>query len=177
MNLAVRCAGDPRALAAPVRAQVFSIDKQQPVTDVRTMEQHLATSITPNRLTALLLVVFSAMALIVATVGLYGLIAYSTAQRTQEMGIRVALGALPGDLRRLVLRQGLLLGISGVALGLAGSYGLSRLIESLLYEVSPTDTWTFGFCAALLLAITLLASYVPAQRAARCDPCLALRHE
>ena len=177
MNLVVRCAGDPRALAAPVRAQVFSIDKQQPVTNVRTMEQHLATSITPNRLTALLLVVFSAMALIVATVGLYGLIAYSTAQRTQEMGIRVALGALPGDLRRLVLRQGLLLGISGVSLGLAGSYGLSRLIESLLYEVSPTDAWTFGFCAVLLLAITLLASYVPARRAARCDPSLALRYE
>ena len=177
MNLVVRSLGDPYALATTVRAQIFSMDKEQPVTEVRSMEQHLENSIAPNRLTTWFLAAFSGMALMVATVGLYALIAYSVAQRTQEMGIRMALGAMPGDLQRLVMRQGFLLAILGVAVGLIGSYFLTRVMQSLLYEVSPTDAWTFAVCAALFVAVALLASYIPALRAGRCDPSEALRYE
>jgi putative ABC transport system permease protein len=177
MNLVVRGQGDPRALAAPLRSEILTIDKEQPATGVRTMEQHLAESITPNRLTTLLLVIFSSMALVVATVGLYGLISYSVAQRTQEMGIRLALGAMPGDIRRLVMRQGFVLAILGIALGLAGAYFLTALMKSLLYEVSPTDIWTYAVCGIMFVIVALVASYVPARRAARCDPSEALRYE
>jgi predicted permease len=177
MNLVVRCQGDPRALSSPLRSEILTIDKDQPATYVRTMEQHLADSITPDRLTTLLLVIFSIMALVVATVGLYGLISYSVAQRTQEMGIRLALGAMPGDIRRLVMRQGFVLAILGIAIGLAGSYFLTSLMKSLLYEVSATDVWTYSVCGMLFVAVALIASYVPARRAAQCDPSEALRYE
>jgi len=177
MNLVVRGQGDPRALAAPLRSEIQAIDKEQPATGVRTMEQHLAESITPNRLTTLLLVIFSIMALVVATVGLYGLISYSVAQRTQELGIRLALGAMPGDIRRLVMRQGFVLAILGIVLGLAGAYFLTALMKSLLYEVSATDVGTYAACGILFVIVALVASYVPARRAARCDPSEALRYE
>lgn len=177
MNLVVRGQGDPRALAAPLRTEILAIDKEQPATGVRTMEQHLAESITPNRLTTLLLVIFSVMALVVATVGLYGLVSYSVAQRTQELGIRLALGAMPGDIRRLVMRQGFVLAILGIVLGLAGAYFLTALMKSLLYEVTATDVWTYSACGALFVIVALVASYVPARRAARCDPSEALRYE
>jgi putative ABC transport system permease protein len=177
MNLVVRCQGDPRALAAPLRSEILTIDKDQPITYVRTMEQHLADSITPDRLTTLLLVIFSVIALIVATVGLYGLISYSVAQRTQEVGIRLVLGAMPRDVRRLVMRQGFVLAILGIAIGLAGSYFLTRSMKSLLFEVSTTDVWTYAACGILFITDALLASYIPARRAARCDPSEALRCE
>jgi putative ABC transport system permease protein len=177
MNLVVRGQGDQRALAAPLRSEIQAIDKEQPATGVRTMEQHLAESITPNRLTTLLLVIFSIMALVVAAVGLYGLISYSVAQRTQELGIRLALGAMPGDIRRLVMRQGFVLAILGIVLGLAGAYFLTALMKSLLYQVSPTDVWTYAACGILFVIVALVASYVPARRAARCDPSEALRYE
>jgi len=177
MHLVVRCQGDPRALSAPLRAEILTIDKDQPATYVRTMEQHLADSIAPDRLTTLLLVIFSTMALVVAAVGLYGLISYSVAQRTQEMGIRLALGARPGDIRRLVMRQGFVLAILGIAIGLAGAYFLTSLMKSLLYEVSATDIWTYATCGILFVVVALIASYVPARRAARCDPSEALRYE
>jgi putative ABC transport system permease protein len=177
MNLIVRCKGDPRAMATPVRSEILTIDKEQPATYVRTMEQHLADSIAPDRLTTILLVVFSIIALMVATVGLYGLISYSVAQRTQEMGIRLALGAMHGDIRRLVMRQGLLLAVLGITIGLAGSYFLTAFLKSLLFEVSATDVWTYAFCAILFVTVALVASYVPARRAARCDPLDALRYE
>jgi putative ABC transport system permease protein len=177
MNLVVRCQGDPRALSSPLRSEILTIDKDQPATYVRTMEQHLADSITPDRLTTLLLVIFSIMALVVATVGLYGLISYSVAQRTQEMGIRLALRAMPGDIRRLVMRQGFVLASLGIAIGLAGSYFLTSLMKSLLYEVSATDVWTYSVCGMLFVAVALIASYVPARRAAQCDPSEALRYE
>ena len=177
MNLVVRCQGDPRALWAPLRAGILSIDKDQPATYVRTMEEHLADSIISDRLTTLLLVVFSIMAVIVATVGLYGLISYSAAQRTQEMGIRLALGAVPGDIRRLVLRQGFVLAMLGIAIGLVGAYFLTSLMKSLLYEVSATDAWTYAASGILFVVVAMIASYVPARRAAQCDPYEALRHE
>jgi predicted permease len=177
MNLVVRSQGDPRSVAPGVRAAILAIDKDQPVTNVRTMEQHLSDTITPDRLTTELLVVFSIMALVVATVGLYGLISYSVAQRTQEMGIRLALGAMPGDIRRLVMRQGFLLAILGIALGLVGSLFLTALLKSLLYEVSAVDIWTYTACGLLFVIVSLIASYVPARRAARCDPSEALHYE
>ncbi len=177
MNLVVRSAGDPRALAAPLRAGILSIDREQPATDVRTMDQHLADSIASNRLTTLLLVIFSSMALVVATVGLYALIAHTVAQRTQEMGIRLALGAMPGDVKKLVMRQGLVLAILGIVIGLAASYFLTSVMKSLLYDVSAKDVWTYVSCAMLFVAIALAASYVPARRASRCDPSEALRYE
>ncbi|MBZ5609111.1 MAG: ABC transporter permease [Acidobacteriia bacterium] len=177
LNLVVRSSADPRALSTPVRSRILAIDQDQPVTNVRTMEQHLSGSIRQTRLTMLLLAVFSTVALLVATVGLYGLIGYSVAQRTQELGIRLALGAGPGQVLRLVLRQGLVLAILGVLLGLAGSLALTRGIQSLLYDVSPTDGWTFAACALAFIAIALAASYIPARRAARIDPIEALRCE
>ena len=177
VNLVVRCEADPRALSRPVRSEILTIDKELPATDVRTMDQHLADSITPDRLTTALLAVFSTMALVVATVGLYGLISYSVAQRTQEMGIRLAVGAMPGDIRRLVMRQGLALAILGIAIGLGGAYFLTTFLRSLLYEVSATDVWTYATCAILFVAVASIASYIPARRAAQCDPCDALRYE
>jgi predicted permease len=177
MNLIVRSAGNPLALSTPLRSAILALDRDQPVTNVRTMEQHLADSITPAWLTTLLLAIFSAIALLVAAVGLYGLIAYSVAQRTQELGIRLALGAGPGKILTLVLREGLALATLGVLFGAAGSLAFSRILGSLLFEVSATDGWTFTACALSFIGIALAASYVPARRAARLDPTDALRSE
>jgi putative ABC transport system permease protein len=177
ISLIVRCALNPLSLASAVRAAILAIDSDQPVTDVRTMEQHIAGSVSQTRLTMVLLVVFSAVALAVAMVGLYGLIAYSVAQRTRELGIRLALGAAPGKVVRLVMRQGLLLAILGVLLGLGGSLALTHLMQSLLYDVSATDVWTFTVCAGCFVLIALAASYVPARRAAQLDPTDAMRSE
>jgi putative ABC transport system permease protein len=177
MNLIVRSAADPLALSTPVRSAIRAIDQDQPVTNIRTMQQYLADSVAPNWLTTLLLAAFSLIALLVAAVGLYGLIGYSVAQRTQELGVRLALGAGPGTVLALVLREGLALAILGVLIGLAGSLALGRILDSLLFEVSATDGWTFTACAALFIVIALAASYVPARRAARLDPTEALRYE
>jgi predicted permease len=177
MHVIVRSVADPHNLALAVRARISTIDKEQPVTNVRTMEQHLANSIAQNRLTMLLLAVFSIVALLVATVGLYGLIAYSVAQRTQELGIRLALGADPRDIVLLVMRQGLLAAAAGVLVGLAGSFLLTRVMKSLLYDVSATDVPTFTLSAVVFLTVALLASYLPARRAARLDPSDTLRYE
>lgn len=177
MNLIVRSTGNPLALSTPVRSAILAIDRDQPVTNVRSMEEYLADSITPARLTTLLLAVLSAFALVVAVVGLYGLIGYSVAQRTQELGVRLALGAEPGKVLALVLREGLVLAILGVLIGSAGSLALHRVLQSLLFETSATDGWTFAACGALFIVIALAASYVPARRAARLDPTEALRCE
>jgi len=176
-HVIVRSAGDPRNLASAVRAGISTIDKEQPVTNVRTMDQHLANSIAQTRLTMLLLGIFSIGALVVAAVGLYGLIAYSVAQRTQELGIRLALGAKPGDILRLVLRQGILAAMLGVLAGLAGSLLLTRAMQSLLYDVSAADARTYILCAVVFLTVAALASYVPARRAARLNPSDTLRYE
>jgi len=176
-HVIVRTSRDPGNLALAVRAGISSIDKEQPVTNVRTMEQHLANSIAQTRLTMLILGIISLGALVVASVGLYGLIAYSVVQRTQELGIRLALGAKPGDIVRLVMRQGLVAALLGVLAGLAGSFFLTRVMQSLLYDVSATDARVFVFCAVAFLTVAALASYVPARRAARLDPSDILRYE
>jgi putative ABC transport system permease protein len=177
MHVIVRSSGAPGSLSLAVRARIAAIDKEQPVTNLRTMQQHLANSIAQTRLTMLLLAIFSIGALVVASVGLYGLISYSVAQRTQELGIRLALGAEASDIVLLVMRQGLVAAAAGVLAGLAGSYLLTRVMKSLLYDVSATDVQTFSLSAIVFLIVAVVASYIPARRAARLDPSETLRYE
>ena len=177
MNLVVRTAGDPRGFVAAVRGRVLAVDKDQPVTAVATMEEVMELAAAQPRFTAWLLSALAAMALVLAVVGIYGAIAYSLAERTGELGIRLALGAGRADILRLVLRQGMVLALSGTAVGLAASLGLTRLLESQLYRVSSTDPITFAGCAAVFTAVAALASYLPARRAMRVDPMAALRWE
>jgi len=176
-HVIVRSVADPLRLAIAVRSRISAIDKEQPVTSVRTMEQHLAGSIAQTRLTTLLLAVFSIVALLVATVGLYGLIAYSVAQRTQELGIRLALGADPRNIVFLVMRQGLVAAAAGVLVGAAGSFLLTRVMQSILFDVSATDVPTFTLSAVVFIAVAVVASYIPSRRAARLDPSDTLRYE
>jgi putative ABC transport system permease protein len=177
VHVIVRTVADPESLALAVRSRISSLDKELPVTKVRTLDQHLAGSIAQTRLTMLLLAVFSIGALLVATVGLYGLIAYSVAQRTQELGIRLALGAEPRNIVSLVMFQGLLAAAVGVVIGGAGSLLLTPVMKSLLYDVSATDVPTFTVSAVVFLIVAVVASYIPARRAARLDPSDTLRYE
>jgi putative ABC transport system permease protein len=175
MHLLVRTAGDPHAFAAPVARRVLAIDKDQPVTQVLSMEEVLANGASQPRFITTLLGGLSAIALVLAIVGIYGVIAYSVSERTQEMGIRMALGAGQADILRLVLRQGITLAAIGIGLGLAASLALSRLMTTMLYHVSTTDPATFAGTAALFAGIAMLASYLPARRATRVDPMAALQ--
>jgi putative ABC transport system permease protein len=175
MNLLVRTAGDPHRLVAAVRKTVLAIDQDQPVTKVMTMEEVLAEGARQPRFVTTLLGGLAAIALLLAVVGIYGAVAYSVSQRTQEMGIRVALGAARRDILRLVLRQGLGPACAGIAIGLAASLALTRLMATMLYRVSTTDAATFAGTAMLFAAVAMLASYLPARRATRVDPMVALR--
>jgi len=141
------------------------------------MEQVVVQSTSRNRFNTLLLGIFAFVAILLASIGLYGLIAYSVAQRTLEFGIRLALGANSGRLRNMIVGQAMKLAAAGVAVGLGAAYGLTRLMASLLYDVKPTDALVFGFVAILLSAIAFIASYLPARRAIRIDPAIALRYE
>ena len=177
MNLVVRSAVDPASLTSAVRAAVAAIDKDQPIFDVHTMQQLVDDSISTRRLTLVLLGIFSALALILAAIGIYGVMAYTVALRTQEIGIRMALGAQQKDVLRLVLGQGARIAFFGVAIGLAVAAALARLLSSLLFSVSASDPLTFAAVAVLLVAVALLACYIPARRALRVDPIIALRYE
>lgn len=176
-TLVVRTSGDPLELTAAVRAAVQAVDKDQPVANVASMQQILSRSVGEPRFRTLLLSVFAALALILAGVGIYGVMSYTVARRTHEIGIRMALGARPGDTIRLVIAQGLTLALIGVGAGLAGAFGLTRLLSSLLFGVSATDPLTFSLIAILLTGVAALACYIPARRAARVDPMIALRCE
>jgi putative ABC transport system permease protein len=176
-NLVVRTFGDPTQLAAPIIAQVRKIDPNQPVYNVRTMERLFDESIAQKRLSTMLLGVFAAIALVLTAVGLCGVIAYSVTQRTQEIGIRMALGAQRGDVLKLVVRQALGLVVAGLAIGLAGALALTRSLEKLLFGVKATDPATFGGVAVLLGVVGFAACYLPARRATRVDPLVALRYE
>ena len=173
--LAIRTAGDPLSLTGAVCAQVAAIDRDQPIASVRTMDELLEEEVGQRRLLAVLLGSFSAVALLLALIGIYGFIAYSVTQRAQEVGIRRALGAQQGDILRLVMGQGLALTLAGIVLGLAGAYALTRVMKALLFHVSLTDPATFVGIALLFLVVALTASYLPARRAARVDPMAALR--
>ncbi len=176
-HLVVRTEGDPLALAATVRKTVWDVDREQPVSDINTMEGVLSDSIARQRFTTLLLGVFAGVALVLAAVGIYGVMSYSMAQRTREIGIRMALGAQKRHVLNLAVGQGLRLVAVGVALGLAVAFALTRLMSSLLYGVSATDPATLVIISLFLVAVALFASYIPARRAAKVDPLIALRYE
>jgi putative ABC transport system permease protein len=177
VNLLVRSNSDPLSLAAPVRNQISALDKDQAVFNVRTMEQMLSQSVAARRFSMILLGVFAGLALILAAVGIYGVISYSVAQRTREVGIRMALGAQAMDVLMLVVRDGLRLVMIGVAIGLAGALMLTRLMTTLLFAVTPTDLFTYATVALGLFVVALLACYIPARRATKVDPLVALRYE
>jgi putative ABC transport system permease protein len=160
-----------------IRNQVLSIDKDQPVSDIMTMEQRLAKSVAASRFVMLLLGSFSVLALGLAAVGIYGVMSYLVTQRTQEIGVRMALGAQKRDVLKLVVRRGMVLAIIGTAIGLVASLALTRLMRSLLFEVTPTDWLTFVITSVVLLTVALLACYIPARRATKVDPLVALRYE
>jgi putative ABC transport system permease protein len=177
LNLLTRTEAEPLSLAAAVRAQVAALNKDQAVFNVRTMEQTVAQTVAPRRFSMLLLTVFAVVALALASLGIYGLMSYAVAQRTREIGVRMALGAEVSDVLRLVLGQGMKLALVGVALGLVASLALTRLMKTLLFGVSATDPVTFAVIALLLTGVALLACWLPARRATKVDPLVALRCE
>ena len=177
MTLMMRTRGDANAVAGAARNVIHTLDPQQPIGEVNTMETLLSSSVARARFSASLLTVFSLVALVMAAVGIYGVMAYSVLQRTHEIGVRMALGAQRFDVLKLVVRRGIVLGIAGVAAGLVASFALTRLISTLLFEVTATDTATFVVVSLGLFLVTLAACYLPARRAMRVDPLKALRYE
>jgi putative ABC transport system permease protein len=175
----IRAAGAPANLAAEVRRAVQEIDKNLPVSAIRPMEELLINSMGRQRLNTFLLSAFAALALFLAVIGVYGVMSYSVTQQTHEIGVRLALGARMRDVLVLVLRQGMRLALLGVVIGLLSALALARLVmvRSLLFEVNPTDPATFAAIAVLLTAVMLLACWIPARRAAKVDPMVALRCE
>ncbi len=177
LTLAIRTHTDSESMLSAVRSEIQSIDKDQPIDEAMTMNQYLSDSISQRRFNTLLLGLFATLALGLALVGIYGVMSYSVTQRTHEIGIRMALGAKTTDVLKLVVGQGLMLALAGIAAGLAASFALTRLLSDLLYEVSATDFLTFASVSVLLAIAALLASYIPARRATRVDPMVALRYE
>jgi predicted permease len=173
----IRTQVPPMSLAQQVRQAIWSVDKDQPISKIITMEESAAESVTLRTVSMVLLAAFAVLAVFLAVIGLYGVMAYLVTQRTHEIGVRLALGARPLDILRLVLRQGLRLAGVGIALGIAAGLGLTRVLESLLFGVRPQDPTTFVAVAALLAVVALVASYVPARRAMKVDPMVALRYE
>ena len=177
MSLVIRTSSDPANLTAAARNEIRSLDKGIPVFNVKTMNDVLGTSIASQRMSMLLLSAFAFMALLLAMIGIYGVTAYYVTQRTQEIGIRMALGAQMSDVMKLVFRNGMALALIGIAVGLAGAFALTRLMASLLFAVKPTDLMTFAIVSLCLLLTALIACYLPARRAAKVDPLVALRYE
>jgi putative ABC transport system permease protein len=177
MQLAVRTASDPASLASAVRAQVMAIDSGQPIYNVSTLEQALSDSLAPRRFNVLLLGIFAGIALALATVGIYGVMAFSVTLRTHEIGIRMALGAERRNVLGLIVKQGLGLTVAGIVIGVGGALALTRFLSSFLYGVRTTDVATFALVSVVLLLVSILASYIPARRATKVDPMVALRCE
>jgi putative ABC transport system permease protein len=176
-TLAVRTTGDPEALMGAVRTQVNQLDRNLALTNGQTIGQTLAQGLWPSRMGAALLGLFGLLALVLASIGIYGVLSYSVSQRTSEIGIRMALGAQSKQVLALVLKQGMLLAVIGAVLGVVVALPVTRLASTLLYGVSPTDPLTYISITLLLMAVALLACYIPARRATRVDPLVALRYE
>jgi putative ABC transport system permease protein len=177
MSVAVRTTGDPNGAASALQSAVWSLDRQLPVTQLKTMEQVIGESTAPRRFNMILVLVFAGAALLLASVGIYGVVAYSVTQRTQEIGVRMAMGAQRGDILRLVMRWGLALTLIGITIGTAGALFVTRLLTNFLFGVKPSDAMTFIGAAMVLGIVALLACYIPARRATKLDPMAALRAE
>jgi putative ABC transport system permease protein len=177
MTILLRTRNDPATLVSALRNAVQTIDPTQPVTNIRTLDQIISDSIAQSRLNMLLMGLFGGLALILAAVGIYGLLSYAVTERTREIGTRMALGAQVPDVTKLVLKQGMTLALIGEVIGLVGAFALTRVIRGLLFGVAPTDAMTFIAVAAVLTSVALLACYFPARRAAKVDPLVALRHQ
>lgn len=177
MTVAVKASGAGLNIAPSVVKAVHELDANVPVSDIRSMSDVIARSTNERRLTMVLLMIFSVVALVLASVGIYGVISYSVTQRTQEIGIRMALGAQRRDLLRMVVGNALLLASFGIALGAAGAFVLTRLMTKLLFSVEPQDPTTFTAVVVLLVLVAAFASYIPGRRATRVDPVVALRAE
>jgi putative ABC transport system permease protein len=177
MTVLVRTSSGPRAVISSLRQAVWAIDANQPLSNINTLEQIVSESIAQPRLNMLLMMLFGGLALLLSAVGIYGLLSYAVTQRTQELGIRMALGANVTDVLKLVLKQGMLLALIGEVIGLAGAFALTRLMSGLLFGVTPTDTTIFAGVVAVLTLTALFACYLPARRATKVDPLVALRYE
>ena len=177
MTLFVRTTSDPLAAVAAVRRQVLAIDPNQPIYDVKTMAQRVADATAVSRSLTILFAAFALLALVLGSVGIYGIVSYAVTQRTHEIGVRMALGAQTRDILQLILKHGIVLVISGVAIGVAGALVLTRFLATLLFGITPTDTLTFVIVSVFFFLIAMLASLVPARRATKVDPLIALRYE
>jgi putative ABC transport system permease protein len=178
MTVAVRSVGtQPAALLGLVRREIAAVDPNVPIADIRTMQQMVTSSVAPWRFTMTLLSVFAGVALLLASVGIYGVLAYSVNQRRREIGIRMSLGAQRRDVLQLFLNQGMAVTLLGIAFGLGGAWAATRIMRSLLYSVSPTNPFVFFAVAFGLTMVAFLASYFPARKATRVNPVVALRHE
>jgi putative ABC transport system permease protein len=177
MSLVIRATEDPTRLASAVRSEVHALDPNLPVSNIKTVNQMIYERVSPKRLMTYILAVFALVALLLASVGIYGVMSYAVTQRTQEIGIRMALGARAFDVLKLVVRNGMSLALIGVAIGMAGAFALTRLLANLLFHVTPTDGLTFAGVSISLSLVALLACYIPARRATKVDPLVALRYE
>jgi len=177
LSLVMRTAADPRQESSALRSAVSDIDPNQPIVKVRTMEDNMAATVAQPRFRTWLIGIFAALALLLAAVGIFGVMSYSVTQRTNEIGIRVTLGAQPGDVFRTVVGEGLRFALFGVAIGIAAGLVLTRLLASFLYGISASDPTTFIAVAIILVAVSAAASFFPARRATRVDPIIALRYE
>ncbi len=175
--LAVRTVGDPMSMAESIRQQIWAVDKEQPVSAVMPLEELLDDSLASRRVQTFLLSGFALVALLLAALGIYAVLSFTVTARTQEIGVRVALGAEPGSILRMVLLQGFVLFLIGASLGLGATIGLSHLLVHVVYGISPSDPLSFGIATLLLSGTVLLACYLPARRAMRMNACVALRYE
>jgi putative ABC transport system permease protein len=177
MTVIIKGAADPNQLISSVRGAIKEIDPDQPIYSVRTMNEIRAESVAGERLNLTLLSLFAGIALVLAIVGIYGVMSYSVTQRTHEIGIRMAIGARPRDVFKMVLGQGMKLALIGVVLGLGFAFALTRLMETMLFGVEPTDKLTFAAISIMLITVALLACYLPGRRATKVEPTISLRYE
>ena len=178
-NLVTRTSSDPNALANSIRGEVRNLEPEAAILNVRSMDEMIAQ--TPasfmRRFPALLISIFAGVALLLASIGIYGVVSYSVSQQTHYIGVRMALGAKPSDILKMILKQGLFLALLGLGIGVLAALGLMRLLQTMLFEVSTTDVGTFGIVTGALFVVVLLACFLPARRATKVDPLVALRYE